>query len=441
MKNMSGQAITAESGKKYDITEEAGSGGQGVVYKEASGKYMIKLYYPSDNPQTNNDMAERLKMVRDVKKPQNFVNICDLITNPYIGYVMNRVNDHAPLSSYLIFQGGDFSKWYNAGFGFRERLNLGYFIAKAFEELSADHLAYCDISGNNILVKITTKGPSTSISVRMIDIDNIYMAGRDKTSVLGTPRYIAPEVINKEKDPDVFSDNYSLAVILFELLRVGHPYISDEVINGTPEDEEAALAGKAEYVTDDNSENMLPADVVFTNKLKELFKHCFVEGKYNRMSRPRAKDFQFALLEASNKVIKCASCNAWHYPRENEECPWCNAESKHKAILNFYDGASDKLVTSYMLREGINQVKSFYVLRTDDAKINAEDYLLIAKDNKGYHAYNKFDKESISVKSGETKEFQSLGKREDIILKSGDEIHFGKNNQYICIAKFQENKT
>ena len=43
---------------------------------------------------------------------------------------------------------------------------------------------------------------------------------------------MAPEIMNKQVSPDIFTDAYSLAVILFELLRVGHPYVGDMVEDG-----------------------------------------------------------------------------------------------------------------------------------------------------------------------------------------------------------------
>lgn len=227
----------------------------------------------------------------------------------------------------------------------------------------------------------------------------------------------------------MLSDNYSLAVILFELLRVGHPYISDDVLDGTPEDEENALAGNADYVTDDNSTNMLPADIVFTDKLKELFRRCFVDGKHNRLSRPSATEFEQALLEASNKVIKCPSCGAWHYPRKDGKsyagCPWCDSPSRPKAMLNFYDilfegtdyqtgkildsKAGKKLVNSYVLKESRkNLVKGLYVLRFDDPskeRRTADNYITIAHNEQGYHAYNEFGKDGIVVKQYGTNKY------------------------------------
>ena len=486
MQNMTGETIITVDGKKHILGKLAGYGAQGVVYEDDTGTKMIKLYYPSGSRVIDEDILERLRFIRNVKMPANFVAIEDIVDSPYVGYVMEKVVDHKSLNSYLIpDQEMSFSEWYNQGLGFRERIFIGYIIAKAFGELERNNLSYCDISGNNILVKIEKK----AASIKMIDVDNIYVAGKGTDAVLGTPRYIAPEVVSRQKNPDVLSDNYSLAVILFELLRVGHPYISDDILDGTPEDEEAALAGKYDYVTDDNSTNMLPADIALTDKLKKLFERCFVDGKRNRMARPSAQEFEFALLEASNKVIKCPSCGAWHYPRKTgrtyDGCPWCDAPSKPKARLNFYDILTEgknyrtgetadgskqgKLVNSYILREGKNKIKSLYVLRYDDpgkdATRAAENYLTIAKNAEGYWVYNEFDKDTIVVrkylggqylqknakgtvtKACKAGDYIKLKPKEAIKLESGDAIFFelgvtievgGKGYSFVRMARFLE---
>lgn len=470
MQNLIGEVITTISGKKYRLEKLAGSGAQGVVYEDSTGTKMIKLYYPTGSNVIDEDIIDRLRFIRDVKIPANFVAVEDIIDFPYVGYVMEKVSDHKPLNAYLIpDKKQTFSDWFNSGLGLRERIFIGYIIAKAFEDLERNNLSYCDISGNNILVKV-----GKTASVKMIDVDNIYVAGKGAAAVLGTPRYIAPEVIGRQKNPDVLSDNYSLAVILFELLRVGHPYISDDVLDGSPEDEEQALAGKADYVTDENSTNMLPADIVFTGKLEELFRKCFVDGKKNRMLRPSAKEFEFALLDASNKVIKCPSCGAWHYPRKKgkiyEGCPWCDAVSKPKARLNFYDLLTDggnyrngntadgskqgKLVNTYILRDGKNQIKSMYVLRYDDPlkkKRSADNYMTIAKDERGYWAYNEFGKSGIVVKQFRTGKFLRVDNKKAVLLENGDAIYYelndddavkievaGKEYSYIRMARFVE---
>ena len=472
IKNLTGITIVAESGSKYTLTEQAGCGAQGVVYEENSGKYMIKLYYPSDSSAIDADALERIKFIKRIRMPKNFVSVVDVIESPYIGYVMEKVVDHKPLNSYLIPDKSiSFPEWYNQGLGLYERIFVGHIIAKAFGELERSNLSYCDISGNNILIKVL-KGAS----VKMIDIDNVYIAGKGKAAILGTPRYIAPEVISRQKNPDVLSDNYSLAVILFELLRAGHPYISDEILDGTPEDEENALAGYVDYVNDENSTNMLPVDVVFTDKLKELFRRCFVDGKKNRLSRPSATEFEYALLEACNKLIKCPNCGAWHYPKKSGKtyigCPWCDSESKPTAMLNFYDvlfdgpdyrtasvvgdKKSSKHINTYVLKKNHkNHIKGLYVIRYDDLskeKLSEYNYLTIANDKKGFHAYNEFSRPGIVVKRYGTKKYEVVDNNKAVLLNHGDVIYFeinngavgiecgGANYSFIRMARFMEVK-
>ena len=154
MQNLTGETIITADGKKYKLGKLAGYGAQGVVYEDASGKKMIKLYYPSGSDIIEEDIIERLRFIRDVKMPKNFVVIEDIVDKPYIGYVMDKVEDHKPLNTYLIpDKNMSFSEWYNQGFGLRERIFIGYIIAKAFGELERSNLSYCDISGNNILVQ------------------------------------------------------------------------------------------------------------------------------------------------------------------------------------------------------------------------------------------------------------------------------------------------
>ena len=470
VEDLTGVTIASTTGRKYKIQGKIGQGAQGVVYSIAGEELVVKLYYPTGSQAIEADILERIKCIKNIKVPRNFVAITDIIEQPYIGYVMEKVEGYKPLNSYLIpDRNKSFPEWYNSGLGLYERLFIGYIIAKAFVSLEKQNLSYCDISGNNILVRVV-KGAS----VKMIDVDNIYTPGRGAAAILGTPRYIAPEVVSGLRSPDVLSDNYSLAVILFELLRVGHPYISDDILDGTPEDEEQALNGNADYVTEENSTNMLPADVVFTDKLSKLFERCFVDGKVNRLNRPSASEFQNALLDATNKIIKCPNCGAWHYPRKKngawQGCPWCDTETKPKARLNFYDIlfagnhyqtlsqndiVSIKLENTFIIKENRkNYVKGFYLLNSSissNIPIMTDNYVSIVHNGKGYYVYNAFSKNGIIVKQYKTQKYYRIENNMTLLLETGDEIYFemdgtyatkihcgGKEYSYIKMARFME---
>ena len=71
----------------------------------------------------DDDVLERLQFIKYIKTPKNFVTVADLITSPYLGYVMDNVTDHKPLNSYLIpDKNHSFSEWYNKDLGLYERI-------------------------------------------------------------------------------------------------------------------------------------------------------------------------------------------------------------------------------------------------------------------------------------------------------------------------------
>lgn len=380
MRDLEGRRITSASGQNYFLTKKIDNqGSQGIVYEESTGKYIIKLYRKGNEYQ-NQNRQNKLEWLMKQSYPDQFIKPLDIFTEPYIGYAMEKVVGHVSLNKLLIpAKTMSLSRWYNDETGgLRRRLFLGYKIAMQFALLHESNRAYCDISGNNILVN---KNPAVA-SVCMIDIDNIYIPGGDSGNILGTSRYMAPEIINKQMQPDIFTDAYSLAVIIFELLRCGHPYVGDMVEDGTVEQQEWAYRGLYPYVDEEDSPNrstqMLPAPVVFTTKLAELFHRTFVKGKENRVVRTTAKEFALACLEASNKVMKCPGCGHWHLASHDKDgaycCPWCDRKNKRPHFLQFKDHYSiydskekkkvilkERPVESFVLREETNVVTSNYL--------------------------------------------------------------------------------
>jgi hypothetical protein len=95
MEDLTGVTLTAESGRKYKLTKQAASGAQGVVYEENGNNYMVKLYYPSGSESIDADVLDRYALSK-ILYAQKLCFYYDLITHPYIGYVMEKVTEHKP---------------------------------------------------------------------------------------------------------------------------------------------------------------------------------------------------------------------------------------------------------------------------------------------------------------------------------------------------------
>ena len=381
MDELEGQILTSKNGTKYYLSKIIGQGAQGIIYSTADDEYVVKLY-KNESELKNKKKLKKLTWLLKTNYPDQFIKPLDIIDSPYIGYVMKKVKGHISLNKLLIpNREMSFSEWYNTNTGgLYRRLLVGQKIATQFANLHKMNLAYCDLSGNNILVNENTDVNS----VCMIDIDNIYIPGADEVNVLGTSRYMAPEILTRQLDPDIFTDSYSLAVILFELLKAGHPYIGDFIEDGTPEQMTEAYKGLYPYVEDpsndlNRSSQMLPSDVVFTTQLKELFQKTFIDGKENRISRIRAQEYALAFQRASNLVVKCSNCGNWHYARPDGNhkyiCPWCDAPYEKPLRIAFYEkynckisgqkiSVSDKHLEDFILKEkSKNIVTKNYIMR------------------------------------------------------------------------------
>ena len=96
-------------------------------------------------------------------------------------------------------------------------LKASFFLADAFHDLHLQGLCYKDISLGNLFLD-----PSNG-RILICDNDNVAVDGRDPGSVLGTPGFMAPEVLLGQARPGTDSDLFSLAVLIFRLLTRHDP--------------------------------------------------------------------------------------------------------------------------------------------------------------------------------------------------------------------------
>ena len=237
-------------------------------------------------------------------------------------------------------------------------------IARAVRRLHAAGLAHSDLSYKNVLVD------PISGNACIIDADELVVPGKYDAGVLGTPDFIAPEVMAtrelklgdpNKKLPSINTDRHALAVLIYMYLLNRHPLRGGKVWDIDPAKDEAMSMGEKalfiEHPTDktnrvkpqDLDKSQLPQGdptklpyTICGPYLKKLFDRAFIDGLHNPSARPSAAEWEDALVKTCDLVQPCQNpkCEAHWYVFDNTtkpKCPFCGQEYKGQLpILNFY---------------------------------------------------------------------------------------------------------
>lgn len=244
-------------------------------------------------------------------------------------------------------------------------LTIGIKIARAVRRLHMAGLAHSDLSYKNVLVD--PHGAKACI----IDIDGLVVPGKFPPDVLGTPDFIAPEVVAtnhlKKDDPSralprIETDRHALAVLIYMYLLYRHPLRGRKVfdVDDVNRDESLRMGSKAlfiEHPSDTSNrpgpnelqEAFLPwADPSLVSYkvagpyLSELFEKAFVDGLHNPAARPAADAWEMALVKTVDLIQPCSnqSCEQQWYVFDNKKaprCPFCQTPYNGPLpVLNLY---------------------------------------------------------------------------------------------------------
>lgn len=225
-------------------------------------------------------------------------------------------------------------------------------IARAARRMHAAGLAHSDLSNRNVLVD-----PTTGRAV-VIDIDSLVVPQLFPPDVLGTPGYIAPEVLAtqgldlddpKRLLPSSRTDEHALAVLIYEYLLNRHPLRGPKV-NSTAsaeEDEHLSMGELALWVEDPKDRGNRPKGVLTPYSslgpyLAPLFEEAFGSGLRSPGDRPSAIRWERALVRTADLLVPCrgASCERKWFVFDGSgrpRCPFCGTPSRGTMpILNFY---------------------------------------------------------------------------------------------------------
>ncbi|MBN1250341.1 MAG: serine/threonine protein kinase [Anaerolineae bacterium] len=288
-----------------------GGGGQGEVYRALlDGKPVaLKWYYPA---QATPEQRAGLEVLVKKGPPTNrFLWPMELTEAPEVpgfGYVM-------PLRSPQYKSIVDLMKR-RAEPSFRALATAGLQLADSFLDLHSMGLCYRDISFGNVFFD-----PDTG-EVLICDNDNVAVDGKGEAGVLGTPRFMAPEIVRGEALPSSRTDLYSLAVLLFYMLMVHHP------LEGRRETEIKCLdlpAMNRLYGTDplfiydpqDDSnrpvpgfhDNALAFWPLYPQFIRDLFIEAFTDGLQDPVNgRVRESEWRAAMVQLRDSIYYCSHC-------------------------------------------------------------------------------------------------------------------------------------
>lgn len=210
-----GDTVKSEmSGIDFKIDAYLGAGGQGEVYRvSAAGKPMaLKWYF---EPWATDTQRKILKdLVKRGAPDSRFLWPEDLAiaTNQRgFGYLMALRPDRYRSLVHLMTRQVEPS--------FRSLATASYRLAHSFFQLHASGLCYRDISFGNVFFD-----PDTG-EILVCDNDNVTTNGSQETTIWGTPRFMAPELVRGDDSawPNTDTDLFSLAVLLFYMLMMHHP--------------------------------------------------------------------------------------------------------------------------------------------------------------------------------------------------------------------------
>ena len=346
-----GDTIEMEYGGDAKILKLIGSGGQGNVYlvEFNNTNYALKWY---DVGKMRDPQAFRQNLrnnIKDGAPSENFLwpkYMTKEREDGCFGYLMNlRPAEYDSFVSILNTYKLEIDR--NTGRAMKQRVqflnlyamvNAVINIVDAFRQLHRAGKSYQDLNDGGFFIDVKTG------DVLVCDCDNIAPDGSN-FGIGGKPGYMAPEVVRGLTKPNVQTDKYSLAVVLFKLLFRGDPMEGEKVVKDICLTEALELkhyGQQAVFIFDPDNRSNRPVRGIHDNVIKfwqiypeyirEAFIHSFTVGLNNPNKRIIENEWLKLFLRLRSEIISC-SCGRINFSTMFEEvdehtlrCRRCNSE-------------------------------------------------------------------------------------------------------------------
>ena len=319
-----GFSIRTNLGGTVTVDKFLAEGGEGEVYLVTFNgeKKALKWYKKGrlgDDPHAFYDNI--LHNVNKGSPSDEFLWPVDITewSNGTFGYVM-------PLKPANYYEVTDFMLCKQRFKSYKKAVDAALHIVSAFRILHNAGYSYQDLNDGNFFIN-----PETG-DVLICDCDNIAPDGKD-TGIMGKPRYIAPEIVLRQKKPNSLSDRFSMSLILYILFCLNHPLEGKRHFSVpclTPEIQEKFYGSEPLFMWDDEDTSNGPHRKLNRNSIavwpclpgymQELFKAAFSQEAFrNPSARPKEIEWLKALTRFRSDIVLC-SCGNEIFTQEGRPC-------------------------------------------------------------------------------------------------------------------------
>ena len=304
------------------IIRKLAEGGQGEVFlvEKKGQSYALKLYNASSaTPDQRSTICflaqEGVPAAGCADKFAWPIELIDLPDENRFGYLMPLIDT----SKYITLTDIKTGRTAHPGYGIMAEACRQ--MAECFRELHIAGYSYRDISENNFMFS------PISGDVVICDNDNIMVDKHAVGNIIGTPGYMAPEVVMGTARPSIVTDQQSLAYLLFIMMCFGHPLHGEQeyrihVFDGIAAQE---IYGRNPVFVFDpkNRSNALPDETgyrhvathwsILPSQLRALFTKAFTTGLTRPNQRVTEIEWKqmFTQLISQRHVCKCGAENFW----------------------------------------------------------------------------------------------------------------------------------
>ncbi len=340
--------------RPIEIMRGIGGGSQGQVYEvRIDGQLLALKWYFSTSLRQDPYLLSRLtECIRAGEPSDKFLwplallqgrdSASDLerLVNQGFGYLMKlRPREYIPAMQHY----GGF-----IDLSIASVLRACFNLVDAFDSLHSKGFCYKDVSLGNLFMEHRVG------NILVCDNDNVDIEGRDQSAVLGTPGYMAPEVLMGHKKPSRNSDLFSLAVLIFRMLTRHDPFRGnmERRIHCLDEPARRHLYGEDPvfiFHPSDGRNRPDPTDhraalitwPIYPQALQDLFLQTFVTGLRNPWLRTLTGQWRQAIASCLDQRFLCRTCGQENFPGLTAQFNHCwNCQSEQQLGLRLCCGSS-----------------------------------------------------------------------------------------------------